>query len=87
MALKLKLKKKLNLKKSLRPSPATAGVAVSGPYRAAHMPGKPDNEWEVRDGAGVLVAGYVGATFDAARRRAVWLAEQLNIAFQRGAER
>lgn len=87
MTLKLTLKpkpdKKLNLKKSLHPSPAT----ISGPYRAAHMPGKPDNEWEVRDGSGVLVAGYVGATFDAARSRAVWLAEQLNIAFARGAAR
>ena len=65
--------------KSAPPSP------VPGPYRAAHTPGRPDNEWEVRDGDGILVKQVAGSDFEAARRRCVWLAGKLNEAYARGA--
>lgn len=57
---------------------------VAGPYRAAHTPGKPDCEWEVRDGDGILIVGIVAPHFDQAKERAEKRASELNEAWQRG---
>lgn len=73
--------KKAAVVKSAPPTPKPAG-----PYRAAHTPGRPDNEWEVRDGDGLLIQQVVGSDFEAARRRCFWLAEKLNAAYARGRE-
>lgn len=71
---------KLNLKKKASSPP----VEVEGPYRANHTPGRPDNEWEVRDDNGVFVMECVGSDFEVARKRTKWLARKLNEAYQRG---
>lgn len=77
LSLKLKLKPAAEVKP---PSPP----AVTGPYRAAHTPGRPDNEWEVRDGDGLLVQQVIGGDFEAARKRCFWLAGKLNQAYDAG---
>lgn len=58
--------------------------AVPQVYRAAHVPGKPDNVWEVRDSDGVLVQEVIGDCFETAKRRCTWLAGKLNEAHRKG---
>lgn len=55
-----------------------------GPYAARHVPGKKDNEWEVRDDAGVFVVEVCGSDFEVAKRRCEVVAERMNQAYQRG---
>lgn len=62
----------------------SAPPRARGPYRACHSPGVKDNEWEVRDGDGILIRQIVGADFGVAKRRAEQLAGELNKAWERG---
>lgn len=71
---------KLGAKSEQKSSPPAAPQV----YRAAHVPGKPDNVWEVRDSDGLLVQEVVGADFETARRRCTWLAGKLNEAYAAG---
>lgn len=82
MALKLKLTRKPQPSPQDEPLPSVS--FRTGPYRAYHTVGRPDNEWEVRDADGLLVKAIVGSDFEIAKRRCEWLAAQLNKAFDAG---
>ena len=82
MALKLKLTRKPQPAPQDEPLPPRVKGRV--PYGAYHTPGRPDNEWEVRDADGILVKQVIGSGFDVAKRRCEWLAGQINKAFEAG---
>ncbi len=84
VALKLKLTRKPQPAPQDEPLPLPLPNRARAPYRAAHTPGRPDNEWEVRDADGILVKQVIGSDFDVAKRRCDWLAGQLNKAFEAG---